>query len=208
MIRSSTSEPSRLAPLNLVGPQIGPVHLAAVDVQGQASGGDQSGGDQVFDLRAVEVGTLDLVRAVVGPVHLAAGLVQSQAIGIDQARGDQVLDVGAVQVGTLDLVRGEIRPVDLARSNRRGGYWLAYAGRQPRIGRVVEVGGDDPGVGQIDPAVPVDVPQGDVAVVGHGDEGVPAVQGHQQGIEEVDPAVVVHVSQYPRASRGGGLRER
>ena len=74
-----------VGPLDPVAPLIRFQYiLPAVDIQGQPSGGGQSGGDQVFDLGAVEVGPLDPVGTVVGPVHLAGGLVQSYGIGNDQ----------------------------------------------------------------------------------------------------------------------------
>ena len=77
--------------------------------------------------------------------------------------------------------------------------------RQRRVGRVRVVGLDEPGVGQIDLAVPVDVPQGDVAVA-KGQGRILAVGGDEQGIGEIDPAVPVDVSQ--QAACNGHLAAR
>ena len=82
--------------------------------QREASWAAQSGGDEVFDAAAVEVGSLDLVRAQIRPVHLAAGHIQREAIWVAQSGGDEVFDAAAVEVGSLDLVRAPIRPVHLA----------------------------------------------------------------------------------------------
>ena len=49
------------------------------------------------------------------------------------------------------------------------------------------------GVGEIGPAVPVDVAERYVAVVRHDEGGIGAVHGDQQGVENVDPSVVVDV---------------
>ena len=56
------------------------------------------------------------------------------------------------------------------------------------------VGLDEPGVGQVDLPVLVDVPQGDIAV-GKGQGRVLAVRGDQQGVGEIDLAVPVDVPQ-------------
>ena len=63
------------------------------------------------------------------------------------------------------------------------------------------MGGDEPDVDIVDPAVAVHITLGDIAVVGHGDGVVGDVGSHQQGVHDVDPAVVVHVAQQP-AGRG------
>ena len=78
-------------------------------------------------------------------------------------------------------------------------------GRQSRVGGIVQVRGDKPGVSQIHLPVGVDVPQRDVAVVGHDNgAGVPAVQGNQQGVEEIDTHPCCRRRPgYP--ARGGGL---
>ena len=60
------------------------------------------------------------------------------------------------------------------------------------------VGLDEPGVGQIDQPVPVDVSQGEVAVA-KGQGRVLAVRDDQQGVGEIDPAVAVDVPQQAAA---------
>ena len=60
------------------------------------------------------------------------------------------------------------------------------------------VGLDEPGVGQVDLAVPVDVAERNVAG-GQGQGRVLAVRGDQQGVGEIDPAVAVDVAQQAAA---------
>ena len=88
--------------------------------------------------------------------------------------------------------RQRCRPLDLALPDSCG---------QRRIGGIDRVGGDVIGVGEIRPAVPVDVTEGDIAVVRHDEAGIGAVHGNQQGVENVDPAVVVDVAEDPSRGR-------
>ena len=189
-----------VGPLDPVRLPIRPVHLAAGHVQGQPVGNPQAG-DQIYHPGAVEVGPLDLVGARIRPVDPAAGQIQRQSVRtVESGAGDHVFDIGAVQVGPLDLVRPPVRPVQLRRCGSR---WrgrrrllrkgLPDPGGQRRIGGIHRVGGDVVGVGEIGPAVPVDVAEGYVPVVRHDEGGIGAVHGNQQGVENVDPAVVVDI---------------
>ena len=118
----------------------------------------------------------------------------------------EVFDPAAVEVGALDLPRAKIRPVQLPRL-RSGGrgrtHRLADPRRQGRVGRIVEIRRNNPSVREINPTVGVDVPQREVAVVGHDHGGILAVQGHQQRVEEINPPIVVHIPQNPHRHRLG-----
>ena len=105
-------------------------------------------------------------------------------------------------MGTLNAVAARVRPVEHRRIRR--GHRGADPFRKRRVGRVGVVGLDEPGVGQIDLPVPVDVPQGEVAVA-KGQGRVLAVRGDEQGVGEVDPAVPVDVAQQ---APGGHLAAR
>ena len=190
--RSSTSRAVEVGSLDLVRAIVGPVELARDRVQGQPQGDAQTGGHQVLHFGAVEVGPLDAVAAVVGPVELAGRLIHGQAARVDQAAVDDVLDPGAVQVCALNAVAVRVRPVEPGRIS--AGHRGADAFRKRRVGRVGVVGLDEPGVGQVDLAVPVDVPQGEVAG-GKGQGRILAVRGDEQGVGEIDQAVGVDVPQ-------------
>ena len=109
-----------------------------------------------------------------------------------------------------DRVVGQRHRRGVGRQRRGRTHRLSDTGRQSGSGRIVEPGDDVRGVGQVDPAVGVDVPQEDVAVVGQDDAEDLAVQGHQQGVGEIDPSVVVDVAEdaarRSRLGRGGAPR--
>ena len=88
--------------------------------QGQAPRAQQALGHQVFDFRAVEIGSLDAVGAAVGPVELARGNVEGQAPGGAQTGGDEILDFRAVEVGPLNAVGSVVAPVELAAGRVQG----------------------------------------------------------------------------------------
>ncbi len=188
-----------VCPLDPVAAVVAPVDLTGGRVQGQTQRDPQSRGHQVLDPGAVEVGALDLVAAVVGPIELAGRFVHGQAARVDQAAVDHVLHSGAVQAGALNAVRVRVRPVE-HRDLGTGSHRRADPFRKRRVGRVGVVGLDEPGVGQVDLPVPVDVPQGDVAG-GKGQGRVLAVRGDQQGVGEIDLAVAVDVAQQTAAGQ-------
>ena len=103
-----------------------PVHLSASPIQCDAQWVSQSLGigDEVFDLGAIEVGTLNLNRGVtvacpasVRPVHLSASHIQCNPNWISQSCGDEVFDIGAIEVGTTNLSRPRVPPVHLSASH-------------------------------------------------------------------------------------------
>ena len=89
---------------------------------------------------------------------LRAAPSRASSPGLTQSGGDQNLDVGPVEVGPLNPVRAPVEPV------HPGGPWIGAA-LLPELLKH-ELGGDEPDVDVVDPAVAVHVALGDIPVVG------------------------------------------
>src|SRR5262249_52102492 len=90
---------------------IGPIHLAAENVQCGSTGRIQPADEDFLRSGALEVGSHDFSGNKIAPVHLAAGNVQSWPRW-SILTCDERLRFGAVEVGPHDVTAIIVVPVD------------------------------------------------------------------------------------------------
>ena len=94
--------PSEVGAPDCGPPLFGPVHLACTHIQRDTAWGGQSVGYEVFDVGAIQIGTLNRAHSPVGPIHLARPRIQSDVLREAQSAGHEVFDFGVIQVDRAD----------------------------------------------------------------------------------------------------------